>query len=104
MKTIWKLSSVLVLASAIPASAQTTDYRGYGYQHMGFDGYGIMGPIFMLVMLAALIVGIVALVRWMGVSPATMSSNAALDMLNLRFAKGELDQKEYDERKKALLG
>jgi putative membrane protein len=104
MATFWKLSPVLLLASAMPALAQGTGYGGFDHPHMGYGADGIMGPIFMLVLLAALIVGIVALLRWMSLGHVSASSNAALDMLNLRFAKGELDQKEYEERKKALLG
>jgi putative membrane protein len=31
-------------------------------------------------------------------------SHSALNILNERFAKGEIDQKDYEERKKVLLG
>lgn len=100
------LSAVpLALMTAESAFAQSPGV--YGHPHM-YDTHGFgmfMGPVFMLVFLAALIVGIVALIRW--IVPANGSSdgknNAALSALNLRFANGEIDAKEYAERKKLLI-
>ena len=99
----------LTLVSAVPAFADGAD--GYNHTHMiggyGSEGFGMfLGPIFMLVLLAALVVGIVALIRW--IAPAaghsgTMENNA-LNALNLRLANGEIDAKEYAERKKLLIG
>jgi putative membrane protein len=34
----------------------------------------------------------------------TMTMNSALSILNERFAKGEIDKAEYEERKKVLTG
>jgi putative membrane protein len=99
----------LSLAPILPAFAGSAD--GYNHTHMmggyGTEGFGMfLGPIFMLVLLAALVVGIVALIRWMtpasGLSGST--ENNALNALNLRLANGEIDAKEYAERKKLLLG
>ncbi|MFT5651141.1 MAG: putative membrane protein [Yoonia sp.] len=99
----------LGFVSAMPALADSVD--GYDHTHMmrgyGADGYGMfLGPVFMLVLLAALIVGIVALIRWM--APETRHSgtvgNNALDALNLRLANGDIDAKEYADRKKLMLG
>ncbi len=64
-----------------------------------------LGLIFMLVLLAALVVGIVALIRWMTPHAGFSGekSNSALSPLNLRFANGEIDANEYAERKKLLV-
>ncbi len=99
----------LAFASAMPAFADSAD--GYGHTHMmggyGTEGFGMfLGPIFMLVLLAALVVGIVALIRWMapGAGLSGTVENNALNALNLRLANGEIDAKEYADRKKLLLG
>lgn len=98
--------SALALAGAGPALADTSDR--YGHPHMyGSHEFGMfMGPMFMLIFLAALVVGVVFLIRWTatGAGASQAKSNQALDALNLRFANGEIDAKEYAERKKLLIG
>ena len=95
----------LALTLAGPALADASS--GYDHPHMfGAHGFGMfLGPVFMLVLLAALVVGIVALIRWM--APGTGFSegrgDSALNTLNLRFANGEMDAEEYAERKKLLI-
>ncbi len=105
-----KFSFVTVVALAMMAAGTAiADSSGVsGHSHMyETHGFGMfLGPVFMLVLLAALIVGMVALIRWM--VPASGSSeeknDSALNALNLRFANGEIDAKEYAERKKLLIG
>lgn len=99
------LSVVPILMSTSPAVADSLGE--YGHPHMYGDyGYGMfMGPVFMLVLLAALVVGIVALIRWIAPSVGLSeekASNGALNALNLRFANGEIDAAEYAERKNLL--
>jgi putative membrane protein len=49
-------------------------------------------------------VAVIALIIWVirRVSPAGGSSASALNILRERFARGEIDQQEYDKRKAAL--
>lgn len=98
--------SILLLASVFAGPALADAQGGYNYPHM-YGDYGagmFLGPIFMLILLAALVAGIVGLIRWM--APDVVSSekagNNALNALDLRFANGEIDAKEYAERKKLL--
>ncbi len=108
--------TMITLASAGVALAQqgSDDRYRYGPGMMWHDGYGggfgmIFGPIFMILILAAIVFGIVWLLRATGAlgpsgagrGPAE-SSNKALDVLKERFAKGEIDAKEFDERKRLL--
>lgn len=100
------LSVVPALMFVGPAFADASG--GYDHPHM-FGGNGVsmfLGPVFMLVLLAVLIVGIVALIRWMapGTGFSEEKDNNALKALDLRFANGEVDAKEYAERKKLLIG
>lgn len=65
------------------------------------------GPLFMIITLAALVVAIVFLVRWLGGLPGNGSMSPSpgktpLDILRERFAKGEIDKAEYEERRKIL--
>jgi putative membrane protein len=69
----------------------------------------IFGPIFMILVLAALIAMVVLLVRWLGgpwQQPAPPhyppSGRPPLDILKERFARGEIDKDEFEERRRVL--
>src|SRR3990167_4208131 len=69
----------------------------------GWNGFGILGWLPMLLFWILLILGVVALFRYLGGS--TRSSNkerSPLDILKERYAKGELDKKEFEQMKKDL--
>lgn len=121
-----KYSSALIRSGlyGIPFSAASSDIvlaqtsspdRGYGH----FHGHGMMwgggpfgmflGALFMILVVVAIIAGVVFLMRSFGVAgtsnaaeQSNQSENRALDILRERFAKGEIDAKEYDERKRLL--
>lgn len=72
-----------------------------------WGGFGmILGPIFMILVLVAIIAGTVYLVRHFGGPAMTGSGQAAQDralaLLKERYAKGEIDSVEFAERKKLL--
>ncbi len=70
--------------------------------HMGFGG-GFFGPFMMLLTLVLIVAVIVWAVRWLGGGGGAASErNRSLDILGERFAKGEIDQQEFDERRRAL--
>ena len=70
---------------------------------MGFgSGFAPFGFIFMILWWALIIAGIVALVKWLSRNSGTAGGNSAIDILKERYAKGEIDKKEFDERKKDL--
>ena len=104
----YQVVSSAVAALAFAGTAFADVPIGYDRSHMyGTGGYGmILGPVFMLVFLAALVVGIVALVRWMSPNGGASEDkgNNARSALDLRFANGEIDAKEYAERKSLLAG
>ncbi len=63
----------------------------------------ILGPLMMIVVLAAVVAAAVLLVRWMGGAPAAGPAPASpLDILNERFAKGEIDKQDFEERRRLL--
>jgi len=76
-------------------------WGAWGWGHMMFGG------VMMIVFWGGIILLVVLLVRWFGVSSKSGGLNALpratpLDILKERFAKGEIDKKEYDERRKTL--
>lgn len=71
------------------------------------DGYGWMGFgwIFMALVWALIILGIVALLRWMGVSDRARQDeprNKALEILQERYARGEIEREEYEQKRRDL--
>jgi putative membrane protein len=74
----------------------------------GWGWYGmIFGPLFMILWLAVIAV-VVLIVRWLagpwhGMPPSqTPPGRTALDILKERFARGEIDNEEYEERRRLL--
>lgn len=84
---------------------------GYGGWHMGpgmMGGWGMgwFGSIFMLVFWVLVIVGLVFLIKWLiqttkGGAEVTRSSRA-LDILKERYARGEINKEEFEEKKRDL--
>ena len=75
---------------------------------MGGWGSGYMGGwggLWMMLIVVAVILGIVVLVRGVGRSSAssgTLASKTALDTLNERYARGEIEKQEFEEKKRDL--
>ena len=73
-------------------------------------GYGMFfGPLFMTLILAATIAAIIFLVRWLsgaqqgfGTASLAPPAQTPLDILKERFAKGEINKDEFEERRRVL--
>ncbi len=91
-----------IVLTTVSAVAQT-----YGdHPHMGSWGWGgmIIGPIMMIVFIALIVGAVVLVVRWTGLggSALTGGANKARNILDERFARGEIDKDDYEERKRVL--
>lgn len=75
----------------------------------GYDGFGIGGVgmgIGMLLFWGLIIAAIVMLFRGFGTRPGggepRLSEKTALDILRERYARGEIDKSEFDEKRRDL--
>ena len=80
-------------------------YGGYGGHMMsgwggGFGGF--LGFIPMILLVGAVIALVVFAVRRIGGRNEVPARPSALDVLKERFARGEIDREEYDERRRVL--
>jgi putative membrane protein len=99
------LLGILGLSSVAWAQQQTGPYDG---PHM-WDGGGwmIFGPLMMIVFIAVIVVVVVLVVRWLGgrgqgATPHSPPAGTPLDILKARFARGEIDKEEFEERRRVL--
>lgn len=71
---------------------------------MNFGYMGGFGSIIMVLWWVLVIAGIVALVKWLMDESRNKGDNkkSALDILKDRYAKGEIDKIEFEEKKKDL--
>jgi len=118
-KTAAVTSVVLAFAVQFPATAfaqsrtapTVNDTFGHGmmWGYGQWGGFGmVLGPIFMVLILVGIVGGVVYLFRSLGGgaggSGERDSVSRAIEILNERYARGEIDAGEYEERKKRLLG
>ncbi len=61
------------------------------------------GMLFMALFWVALIVGGVLLVKWLMGPGAIGREDSALEILKKRYARGEINKQEFEERKRDLL-
>ena len=107
IRTITRVVATVLLVMAHSAFGQahqqSDHYRG---QHMLEGGWMFFGPLMMIAFIAVIVVVVVLLMRGFGGhrSGAAPSEDNALDILQERFARGEIDKEEYEERRRILRG
>jgi putative membrane protein len=110
LRILGAAAGVLLLSPARALAQEIPSHPHYG-GHMWGDGmWGgmIFGPLMMIIFIALLVGVIVIVVRWLAGSslgghlPASQARSSAPDILRERFARGEIDKDEFDERRRAL--
>lgn len=108
-----KVARFVVLASSLTSASAWAQYGpgndGYGPRMMwGGSWVGSLFGWFMMAIAFALLVALtVAVIRWMiglgGHTAPPSTKPSALDILKERFARGEIDRDEFEERKRHLM-
>jgi putative membrane protein len=106
-------AALTLMPDAAWAQAPSDAERYAWGPHMMWWGGGwyamIFGPLFMILFFAVLVSVVVLLVRWLGgpwqgTMPPHHSppGRTPLDILKERFARGEIDKEEFEERRRVL--
>jgi putative membrane protein len=105
----WTLFGMVAVLFPLAGDA-FAQWRGYDWGHgpgmMGGYGTGWFGGIFMIVFWIAVIIGIIFLIRWLVLSAkggGSGSEDSAIEILKKRYARGEIDKKEFEQKKKDLI-
>ena len=110
MKTLLPVVAVLLPVSARAAETAPEPYSWGPDMMWGGGWYGtIFGPLFMILVLAVVIAAAVLIVRslggpWQGMAPPHYPppGRTLLDILKERFARGEIDKNEFEDRRRVL--
>jgi len=105
-----KINRVVLIAAQLvfPTLAFAYD-RQYGMWPGMMGGYSMGWPMifFMLLFWGAVLAGIIALLRLVfskGGHDVAPAAETALDILKKRYAKGEISQEEFEEKKRKIEG
>ncbi len=110
MKVKSIVSAVLAMTGVLLGAGVVIADPGYGYRgygdHSMMWGNWFTGPMMMGLIIIIAVVVVVVILKAFGFgghSPAKPETrDNALGILNERFARGEIDKAEYEDRKKAL--
>ncbi len=102
--------AVLIIVPLVLGAVWGWQSGGWGMMGpgmMGGFGWWWLMPIFMILFWGLVIWGIVALVRGLSGSRGSNSTppmtDSALEVLKKRYARGEINKEEYDEKKHDLV-
>jgi putative membrane protein len=96
--------AIILLNVAAPVLAQGDGDRYFGH-HMWDGGWWmLLGPVWMIVVVGATVAAVVLVVRWLGGTERHPRGpdKTPMDILKERFARGEIDKQEFEERRSFL--
>lgn len=114
MNTMKSISLMIAAAGGLsvtlPAMANGSASGSWGHHGMMWGGGSgwFLGPIMMLLFLVLAVVVVMLVVRWLGgteggkTGSSRQTGSSALQILEERFARGEIDEDEFRKRKRAL--
>ncbi len=99
--TCWVTAAAWGLAW-MPAVADAAEhFQRHGHMGRGW-GFMIFGSLMMGLVVAALVAIVVVVDRWIGGQGHAAALHGPLDILKKRFARGEIDAAEFEERRRVL--
>jgi putative membrane protein len=102
-----QLFAFALLAAAAPAAWAQTG-QGPWHMHgwgMGWGGGMVLGPLLTIGLVILLIALIVPFIRWTGAGRAANTpTRTARDILDERYAQGDIDREEYMRRRQDIAG
>jgi len=106
--TLSALTGIGVTLATVGAAAADAGpgYGSSGEHPMMWSGM-FMGPVMMILVVVIIAVAIVVVLKMFGFGAHTSppgTHDRSLAILSERFAKGEIDKAEYEERKRSLAG
>lgn len=114
MRSKFKILSaffIFALPSFLITGKSYAQWRGYGWHDgpgmMGGWGMGWFGPIFMIAFWGLVIIALVLLIRWLVQGSRRGShdngSSKALEILKERYARGEIEREEFEQKKQHII-
>ena len=111
MKKYIVLILVLSFIVFIPASVFAQGMMGWygnGYNNMMgyvYSPFGFLGLLFMVIFWALVVSAIVLIVKWVFSfsNRKTGEHSSALDILKERYARGEINKEEFEQKKEGLM-
>jgi len=99
--------AAIAAVAALPSLALAQGAPGYYADHMMWGGGWFLMPLMMVFWFALLVGAVILIVRWLGASGRNeprlgKAGSDAHDILRARFAKGEIDKAEFEERRALL--
>lgn len=96
----------LLVSNPVLAQQEQGPYYGHHMWGGGWHGW-FLGPIMMIVFIAIAAAVVVLVVRWLGGAGHGSALHSPpgrtpLDILKERFARGEIDKEEFEERRRVL--
>ncbi|MHC5179449.1 MAG: SHOCT domain-containing protein [Planctomycetota bacterium] len=108
MKSLLIRSGIAINAFAVSSVtwAQQQDWPYHGPHMWGGGWWMFLGPLMFIVFIAAMVAAVVVIVRWLsgshGAAPPSPPGKTPLDILKERYARGEIDKEEFEERRRVL--
>ena len=104
-KTTFIILTAMQFVLPVLALAHGDEYGRWPGMMGWWHGMGWPMMIFMFLFWCLVIAGIIVLIRWLflkGGLGTHQSSESALDILKKRYARGEIEKEEFEEKKKIL--
>lgn len=102
----------MTFTSVLSVKDLSAQFGGMGGMMDGFGcssgGFGLIGMFIGLIFWILIIVGIVLLIKWLldqgkQGEQLSMTEESAMDILNKRYAKGEISKEKFEQMKRDLL-